>query len=138
MQVGLENLQKPLFYVATVSQPDESVENVTFTLEKSHIQLVLNANGKAELYFHAYFWTRYIDCLKVGLDLDPKLNSFLEGPEINRLQFLAKKPAIVIENFKNQTFGEKEYLEFVEKFGGNKEIKKIQETNKLTKFLFFA
>jgi len=26
----------------------------------------------------------------------------------------------------------------VEKFGGNKEIKKIQETNKLTKFLFFA
>jgi len=101
VQVGLENLQKPLFYVATVSKPEESVENATFTLEKSHIQLVLNANGKAELYFHAYFWTRYNDRLKVGLDLDPKISSFLEGPELNRLQILAKKPAIVIENFKN-------------------------------------
>ena len=30
-------------------------------LKKSHFDLTSRANGKAELYFHCYFWTSYID-----------------------------------------------------------------------------
>ena len=30
-------------------------------LKKSHFNLLFRANGKAELYFHCYFWATYID-----------------------------------------------------------------------------
>ena len=29
--------------------------------KESHFDLSLRANGKAEIYFHSYFWTSYID-----------------------------------------------------------------------------
>lgn len=31
-------------------------DNIILTLERSLIDLTLTANGKADLYFHAYFW----------------------------------------------------------------------------------
>jgi hypothetical protein len=35
-------------------------ENVLIVIKKSLLDLTLKANGKADLYFHAYFWSLYI------------------------------------------------------------------------------
>jgi hypothetical protein len=35
-------------------------ENVVLNINKPFIQLTMKANGKADLYFHAYFWEKYI------------------------------------------------------------------------------
>ena len=37
--------------------------NSLFTVEESYLDLTLNANGKAELYFHAYIWVSVIESL---------------------------------------------------------------------------
>lgn len=34
-------------------------DNALFTLSQDLIQLTLRANGKADLYFHAYFWQTF-------------------------------------------------------------------------------
>lgn len=44
------------------------------------------ANGKAELYFHAYFWTAYIKNL---IDVNPNLENCIE---VKRMLNLASKP----------------------------------------------
>lgn len=49
------------------------------------------ANGKAELYFHAYFWTTYMSNL---FDVSPELKNCLE---VKRMSYLASKPKQVVE-----------------------------------------
>jgi len=44
------------------------------------------ANGKAELYFHAYFWTTYVKNL---FDVNSDLQNCLE---VKRMENLASKP----------------------------------------------
>ena len=72
------------------------------------------ANGKAELYFHAYFWTTY---LKRLFDVNPDLKNCIE---VKRMENLATKPRQVIEIISRNQFKEKEYLKFVEEFGNKK------------------
>lgn len=38
-------------------------KNVLVTLKPEYLDLTIAANGKAELYFHAYFWTKYFEAL---------------------------------------------------------------------------
>lgn len=40
-------------------------ENVVLKINKSFIELAMKANGKADLYFHAYFWEQYLKGLDV-------------------------------------------------------------------------
>lgn len=35
-------------------------ENIILNINKPFIQLTMKANGKADLYFHAYFWEKYL------------------------------------------------------------------------------
>ena len=39
---------------------DQDAESFV-TLKRSHFNLSLRANGKAELYFHCYFWSNYFE-----------------------------------------------------------------------------
>jgi len=41
-------------------------ENVILSINKPFIQLTMKANGKADLYFHAYFWEQYLKKLNDG------------------------------------------------------------------------
>lgn len=65
--------------------------------------LTLSANGKAELYFHAYVWTAYSTMLAAQY---PDLEVC---PEIKRLQSLSNKPKQVFEMTEKYPFGETEY-----------------------------
>ena len=40
-------------------------KNVVLKINKSFIELAMKANGKADLYFHAYFWEQYLKGLDV-------------------------------------------------------------------------
>ena len=51
-------------------------DNVILSINKPFIQLTMKANGKADLYFHAYFWEKYlknIDSSKTGGPLPSKV-----------------------------------------------------------------
>jgi hypothetical protein len=51
-----------LYHVKLIANGDSSSKEtkedtrVVLTLERNLIDLALGSNGKAELYFHAYFW----------------------------------------------------------------------------------
>lgn len=38
-------------------------DNIILLINKPFIQLTMKANGKADLYFHAYFWEKYLRSL---------------------------------------------------------------------------
>ena len=40
-------------------------KNIVVKINKSFIELAMKANGKADLYFHAYFWEQYLKGLDV-------------------------------------------------------------------------
>jgi len=50
----------------------EESETTYLKFKISHFDLSLRANGKAELYFHSYFWTTYLTNLLTvcGLDMN--------------------------------------------------------------------
>lgn len=35
-------------------------KNIILKINRSFIDLAMQANGKADLYFHAYFWEQYL------------------------------------------------------------------------------
>jgi hypothetical protein len=45
----------PLFFISTRENHTDAI----IKINKKHVDMTLQANGKAELYFHAYFWTTY-------------------------------------------------------------------------------
>jgi len=59
-------------------------------------------------------------------------------PEIVRLRSLSTRPQLVIDKIKSLPFGPAEYKQFVEDFGGDKQIKKIQLIEQLQRYLFVA
>ena len=54
------------FDVKLLDVDDESDESDFISFKRSHFDLCLRANGKAELYFHSYFWTTYLTSLLVA------------------------------------------------------------------------
>ena len=46
-------------------EQDEEEEGAFIEFKRSHFDLCIRANGKAELYFHSYFWTTYLTSLLV-------------------------------------------------------------------------
>ena len=81
------NLDDPLFTISFNSDDTNSA----LILKKEYVELTMLANGKAELYFHAYFWTTYMSNL---FDVNPDLKNCLE---VKRMQTLANKPKQVME-----------------------------------------
>lgn len=35
-------------------------DNIIMIINKAFLELAMKANGKADLYFHAYFWDKYL------------------------------------------------------------------------------
>jgi hypothetical protein len=58
---------------------NDEVDGV-FSINKEFLSLTVRANGKADLYFHAYVWTQYLKSLKrcevtfENVDYRPRLN----------------------------------------------------------------
>ena len=86
------------------------------TLKRSHFDLSLSANGKAELYFHSYFWTEYLDGVAKASGQDPA-TTFADVPEIARMRCLSTRPQLVLGKIKSLPFGMEQYRQFVEDFG---------------------
>ena len=62
---SLKDLKPDFYILMTDSQKQETEqdEDILFTFEKNYLDLTLKANGKANLYFDAYFWIRYLETL---------------------------------------------------------------------------
>lgn len=95
-------------------------KNIVLKINRSFIELAMQANGKADLYFHAYFWQEYLKNLDVlqskagGQKTDIFSDQF---PFIRRLQGLAMTLTKVIVNIKKFPFDQKSYEKFVNEFG---------------------
>ena len=106
-------------------------------LQKELLDLTLKANGKADLYSHAYFWSTF------GLHLYMRANhsnsvQTLEdyeakvvknSVELQRLKGLSEFLKKVYLNIDKYTFTEETYMKYVNEFGGRKapKTKKLME-----------
>jgi len=120
-----------------VDEPQQQLEdNKSFVvLKKSHFDLSLRARGKAELYFHAYFWTTYLDTVAKACGQDS--STFESVPRIATLRNLSTRPQVVLEKIKSMPFGQQQYRQFVEDFCG-RQIKKVNLIENLQRYLFVA
>lgn len=104
-------------------------KHVVLKINKSFIELAMNANGKADLYFHAYFWEQYLKSLDVMQaaiamiekeQVDPltQIDIFSSKyPFMKRLNGLSLTLTKVIINIKKFPFTEKMYRKYVNEFG---------------------
>lgn len=111
-------------------------DDIFWTLKKSHFELVLKAKGKAELYFHSYFWTNYIDNLAQACGQEG--SDTREIPELQRMTSLSSRPQLVIDKIRSMPFGKAEYDSFIAQFGGREQINKMQLIEQLQRYLFVA
>lgn len=109
-------------------------KNIVLKINKSFIDLAMRANGKADLYFHAYFWEQYLKGLDVHQSaraLNAKDSADADGrkstarieifsdkyPFMKRLTGLSLTLMKVIVNIKKFPFNEKTYIKYVNEFG---------------------
>ena len=121
-------------------------DNIVLKINLKFIDLVMKANGKADLYFHAYFWQQYLKTLDVAQTKyltkealknktpvkDPQAKKDeLEAssefetvdiysnkyPFMKRLDGLSLTLTKVIINIKKFPFNEKMYLKYVNELG---------------------
>lgn len=98
------------------------------------MRLATRANGKADLYFHAYFWDRYLTELQPSqltsiakesdlgqIDLTKNVDQF---PFIPRLKALSSTLSKVIVNVKKFPFNEAQYNKFCQEFAKRDNPKK--------------
>ena len=97
---------------------NEEDKSAVLFLKRDYIMLTLSANGKAELYFHAYVWTAYASMLATEY---PEL---VACDEIKRLSGLSNKPKQVLDMTKKYPFGETEYNQYVADFASLKSNKR--------------
>lgn len=101
-----------------VTLVDDASEVEGLTIQREYLELANKANGKADLYFHAYVWTQYLDANKAALE---GLNNDLFR---KRFDGLTKTLSKVIQNVKKFPFTEENYNKYVEAFGSRKIQKK--------------
>ena len=95
-------------------------DDILLSINKPFIQLTMKANGKADLYFHAYFWEQYLRSL---MDLqspgDPgRVDIFSdEYPFMRKVVGLSATLSKVIVNIKKFPFHEKMYHKYATEFG---------------------
>lgn len=84
------------------------------------MRLTLNANGKAELYFHAYIWISILQQYharvnKDGENLDQSFDADVvsKSIEIKRLKGLVESLKRVDANLSKFPFGKSQYQRFV-------------------------
>ena len=124
---------EPVFWINSTESDDSSA---LIKIRKEFIELTLNANGKAELYFHAYFWSTYFE--QIAQIAGGDQSALLKLPEVLRMNKLSNKPQQVYDTIKKFPFGKSEYDRFVSLFGGRQTIKKVRLIEELQRALFAA
>jgi len=117
-------------------------DHVVLGINSKFIELVMKANGKADLYFHAYLWEQYLKTLDAAqtLKMAVKANKGAKSDPQNddevveifsdkyvfmkRLQGLSMTLTKVIINIKKFPFSEKMYKKYVNEFGRKQLSKK--------------
>jgi len=112
-------------------------DNIVLKINSKFIDLVMKANGKADLYFHAYLWEQYLKTLDAaqtyklamnankatGDKTDPQNEDEIieifsdKYTFMKRLQGLSMTLTKVIINIKKFPFSEKMYNKYVNEFG---------------------
>lgn len=87
------------------------------------------------LYIHAYVWSEYL--AQVKIKLAPGVEDVASQHAV-RLARFAMKPKQVVDMVNKYSFYEKDYLRFVEEFGGKKIFKKVKLIEELQRALFVA
>ena len=83
------------------------VGDAQFSIDTEYLNLTIKANGKADLYFHAYVWTQYLNSLtKSGISFD-------NADYRPRLDGLAKTLGKVIQNVKKFPFTQESYDKYI-------------------------
>lgn len=100
-------------------------DNIMIDINKAYLELTMKANGKADLYFHAYMWDKYLR------DLQQKYDKATERPEgfenislfasnqypfVQRLVGLSSTLAKVNVNVRKYPFNEEAYQKQVKEF----------------------
>jgi hypothetical protein len=112
-------LKSPAALDTPTSQAELGISeaNVVLELEQAFVDLSLKANGKADLYFHAYFWQQYLTNLNelYASALDTSVPTFTEAnyPFMGRLNGLSATLGKVIANIRKFPFSEKMYRKYV-------------------------
>ena len=101
-------------------------EKVAFlTIKKRFITLTLNANGKADLYFHAYIWISLFQSLYFLSRPDASDKEFdseivAKSTEIKRLKGLVDSLKKVDANLSKFPFNKEIYEKIVSEIGGRR------------------
>ena len=98
---------------------------------RNFIDLSLKAKGKADLYFHAYFWHLFIQNLFLKAHPESTEDEFEQqcvqrSAELARLKGLAESLKKVHANILKFPFNKEIYEHLVEEFGGRKQVKKLK------------
>lgn len=128
----------------------EREKHIILKINKSFIELAMNANGKADLYFHAYFWEQYLksldvmqaalamidkDKVKPGSMIDIFSNKY---PFMKRLSGLSLTLTKVIVNIKKFPFTDRMYNKYINEFGKRQLQKKMKYLEEIQRSLFVA
>lgn len=128
----------------------EKEKHIVLKISKSFIELAMNANGKADLYFHAYFWEQYLKSLDVlqatialiekdSVPPESQIDIFSNKyPFMKRLSGLSLTLTKVIVNIKKFPFTERMYLKYVNEFGKRQLQKKMKYLEEIQRALFVA
>jgi hypothetical protein len=124
--------------------------NVLMQLNKAFLELTMKSNGKADLYFHAYFWDKYLKQLQEACDKTDTKNADLgdidlygEGsaaryPFVTRLQGLSTTLSKVITNVRKFPFTRASYDKYVAEFANRSSLKKQSQLEQIQRALFVA
>ena len=112
------------------SKATQDDKSVLISFSKTFIDLTLNANGKADLYFHAYIWLILIESLYERSNAG-SVDGFEEkivnsSVEVLRLKGLAESLKKVAANLSKYPFNKEIYERFVNDLGGRKQVKKLK------------
>ena len=93
-------------------------------MQKDFIELTLKANGKADLYFHAYFWHTFAVALfqRANHSSPDTYDTLMvsKSIELQRLKGLADFLRKVHANIAKNVFSKDVYDRYVNEFGGRK------------------
>ena len=152
-----------VFYVQLYQEKEKELPNqkkvdfdvkddfIILKINKEFFELFIQANGKADLYFHAYFWDKYFQTLQKQIsNLD---DTFVKGsgvenvnivknqdayPFLKRLSGLANTLQKVILNIKKYPFNQEMYDKFVKEFAKKADMRKQSMLEQVQRSLFVA
>jgi len=152
-----EKYKQKIFEELSIKQ-----EHIVMTINRPYIDLTMKANGKADLYFHAHFWEKYLRNLtelqkrSIG-GTSPRGRKRADGDEegsvtpdtfvdifkdnygfVKRLIGLSGTLTKVIINIKKFPFHEKMYNKYVKEFGQRQLHKKMKYFEEIQRALFVA